>query len=71
VGKAELQAQHDMLVDLYEQMKELARKGYHAGNMLKADLTRDYDAQWGDPTEFVHETYRGMWAHSRDMGGFI
>ena len=71
VGKAELQAQHDMLVDLYEQMKELARKGYHAGNMLEVDLTRDYDAQWGDPTEFVHETYRGMWAHSRDMGGFI
>ena len=71
VGKAALQAQHDMLADLYEQMKELARMGYHAGDMLEAKVTSAYDARWGDPSEFIHETYRGMWAHSRDMGGFI
>ena len=71
VGKAQLQAQHDMLADLYEQMKKLARMGYHANNMLEAEVTKEYDSVWGDPTEFVHETYRGMWAHSRDMSGFI
>lgn len=71
VGKAALQAQHDMLTVLYEQMKELARKGYSGHDMLEAGATSEFDAQWGDPTEFVLETYRGMWAHSRDMGGFI
>lgn len=69
--KADLQKQHDMLVDLYEQMKELAREGYSAQNMLEAGVTAQYDDEWGDPTEFVLETYRGMWAHGRDMGGFI
>lgn len=71
VTKAELQQQLDMLSSLYEKMKELAREGYHADDMLAAGLTADHDAQWGDPREFVHETYRGMWAHTYDMGGFI
>ena len=69
--KAALQAQHDMLTDLYEQMKELARQGYSGHDMLDAGVTSAYDANWGDPVEFVLETYRGMWAHTYDMGGFI
>lgn len=69
--KAALQAQHDMLADLYEQMKELARQGYSGHDMLDAGVTSAYDPDWGDPEEFVLETYRGMWAHTYDMGGFI
>jgi cyclase len=69
--KADLQAQHDMLADLYEKMKELARDGHSGPEMLKANVTANYDAKWGNPEEFVMETYRGMWAHTYDMGGFI
>ena len=69
--RADLQAQHDMLSDLYEKMKVLARQGLDAQNMLDAGVTSDYDAQWGDPTEFVLETYMGMAFHTSDMGGFI
>jgi cyclase len=69
--KADLQAQHDMLADLYEKMKEAARNGLDAQDMLDAKITADYDERWGDPKEFVDETYRGMWAHTYDMGGFI
>ena len=60
-----------MLTDLYEKMKTLARQGYSAQNMLEANVTEGYDQSWGDPEEFILEAYRGMWAHSRDMGGFI
>lgn len=70
-NKAALQTQHDMLADLYEKMKELARQGYSGQDMLDAGVTADYDTAWGDPEEFVLETYRGMWAHTYDMGGFI
>ena len=69
--KADLQAQHDMLADLYDKMKAAAQNGLDGRDMLDAKLTADYDARWGDPTEFVLETYRGMWAHTYDMGGFI
>lgn len=69
--KQDLQAQHDMLADLYEKMKELARQGFSGRDMLQEGVTSEYDDIWGDPTEFVLETYRGMWAHTYDMGGFI
>jgi cyclase len=69
--KADLQAQHDMLVDLYSKMKELASQGSSGPEMLKEKVTANYDAKWGNPDEFVMETYRGMWAHTYDMGGFI
>jgi len=70
-SKADLQAQYDMLSDLYATMKSLMQQGYSGHDMLKENITEKYDAAWGDPTEFVLETYRGMWAHTSDMGGFI
>lgn len=69
--KADLQAQHAMLADLYEKMKAVAQEGLNGHDMLQTKITADYDARWGDPEEFVQETYRGMWAHTYDMGGFI
>jgi glyoxylase-like metal-dependent hydrolase (beta-lactamase superfamily II) len=69
--KAELQAQYDMLSDLYATMKALVQDGLTGQNMLDRGITAPYDATWGDPTEFLLETYRGMWAHTSDMGGFI
>ena len=69
--KADLQAQHDMLADLYEKMKAAAQNGLSGQDMLDEKITAAYDERWGDPTEFVLETYRGMWAHTYDMGGFI
>jgi len=69
--KADLQAQYDMLTDLYETMKSLVQDGFTGRNMLDKGITSKYDATWGDPTEFLLETYRGMTAHTSDMGGFI
>ncbi|MEI7949452.1 MAG: MBL fold metallo-hydrolase [Gammaproteobacteria bacterium] len=69
--KADLQAQHDMLNDLYEVMKTLEREGSNDRDMLKEKITAKYDARFGNPEEFIKETYRGMWAHTYDMGGFI
>lgn len=71
LAKADLQAQHDMLADLYEKMKKLAQEGFSGRDMLQQKLTADYDERWGDPEEFLLESYRGMWAHTYDMGGFI
>jgi hypothetical protein len=69
--KADLQAPYDMLNDLYTQMKALAQQGFSGKDMLNDKLTAKYDAAFGDPQEFLLETYRGMWAHTYDMGGFI
>ena len=69
--KADLQGQHDMLADLYEVMKMRELEGSSGLDMLKEKITAKYDARFGNPEEFVLETYRGMWVHTYDMGGFI
>ena len=69
--RAELQAQYDMLASVYEKMKELAQQGFSGHDMLNEKFTAEFDPAWGDPEEFILETYRGMWAHTYDMGGFI
>ena len=58
-----MQKRYDLLPIAYDQLV--------AWPFVDYCLTRDYDARWGDPTEFVQEVYRGMWAHTYDMGGFI
>jgi glyoxylase-like metal-dependent hydrolase (beta-lactamase superfamily II) len=70
-SKADLQAQRDMLADVLDKMTLMAQDGFDASNMLEAGLTADYDAKWGDPTEFVLEAYMGFVHHSYDVGGFI
>ncbi len=69
--KADLQAQHDMLADLFEVMKTREREGSNDHDMLREKITAKYDTRFGNPDEFVKETYRGMWVHTYDMGGFI
>jgi cyclase len=69
--KADLQEQHDMLSTLYEKMKALTQEGFNGADMLRQGITAEFDAVWGDPEEFLLETYRGMWAHTYDMGGYI
>lgn len=71
LSRADLQEQHYMLATLFEKMKELTREGFNGDDMLRNGLTAEFDAEWGDPAEFVQETYRGMWAHTYDMGGYI
>ena len=68
---ADLRAQLTMLEDVYTKMKALAQDGHSGHDMLAVKVTEGHDATWGDPTEFVLETYQGMAMHTYDMGGFI
>ncbi|HTR00056.1 MAG TPA: MBL fold metallo-hydrolase [Candidatus Acidoferrum sp.] len=69
--KSDLKAQYDMLSDVYDTMKKMMQDGYSGNDMLKEKITAKYDAVWGMPDTFILETYRGMAAHTYDMGGFI
>jgi cyclase len=71
LGRADLEIQLSMLQDLYAKMKTMMIDGFHAQNMMDANLTRDYEIRLGDPSEFIRESYLGMALHTGDMGGFI
>jgi cyclase len=69
--KAHLQEEHDMLAAMRERLVKMMRSGMGPEDMLKAGVTKEYDAAWGDPALFVETSYRGMWLHVRELGGIV
>jgi hypothetical protein len=70
-ARAGLQAQLDMLSAMRDGMHKMMRQGMGAEDMLAAGLTKDFDAAWGRPEQFVSVSYRGMWLHVRELGGVV
>jgi cyclase len=71
VGKAHLQKQHDMLEVLTERVWQLMRKGMSDLDVVAAKPTAEYDAEWGDPRQFLLNTYASVWNHVREMRGIV
>jgi glyoxylase-like metal-dependent hydrolase (beta-lactamase superfamily II) len=69
--RAALDAQHRMLSAVRERFVKMMRQGMSADDMLAGKITQEFDAQWGDPTEFIHAAYKGMWLHVRELGGIV
>jgi glyoxylase-like metal-dependent hydrolase (beta-lactamase superfamily II) len=66
VDRAAVQAEHDMMLVLFERMVELVRKGLSAEDVLAAGVL-DGTRQWQDPLRFVDSAHRGMWAHHNTL----
>jgi glyoxylase-like metal-dependent hydrolase (beta-lactamase superfamily II) len=69
--RADLKAQHEMLVTLRDRLAKMMRQGMGAEDMLASGATKEFDARWGDPALFLSTTYRGMWIHVRELGGIV
>lgn len=60
--RADLEAQHDMLVTLRDRVEELMRQGKSAEEMVAEGVTADFDARWGSgASAFVSNVYDGLW----------
>ena len=33
--------------------------------------SKEFDAKWGDPKQFLVNAYRGLWGHVRELGGIV
>lgn len=62
-SRADLQAQHDMLSTVMDRLAKLLAQGMSAEEMVAAAPTKEFDEKWGDPTQFVFTSYRGLWAN--------
>jgi len=67
VGRAELQAEHDMTLVLFDRMLELVRKGMSAQDMLDAGFMQDLYRTFDDPFNFAYNAYKGYWAHHNSL----
>ena len=71
LARADVEAEHQMLLTLRDRIGKMIRQGMGAEDMLAAGVTGDFDATWGDPKEFVVESCKGMWLHVRELGGVV
>ncbi|MEO8096349.1 MAG: MBL fold metallo-hydrolase [Acidobacteriota bacterium] len=70
-NKVDLQAQFDALTTLKDRLLKAFRQGKMAKEWQTEGLTKEFDAQWGNPEQFLQNAYRGLWGHVRDIGGIV
>jgi glyoxylase-like metal-dependent hydrolase (beta-lactamase superfamily II) len=69
--KQDLQAQHDMVAAVKERVVLMVRQGKGYQEIVAAAPTKEFDAQWGDPAQFVTMTYKGIIRNLHEIGGII
>ena len=68
---ADLQAQTEMLVTLRERLIDLMRHGVGTDDLAADPPTKEFNAKWGDPHQFLANAYRGLWGHVRELGKIV
>jgi cyclase len=63
ITKADLEEQQKMYQTINQRMNQLLRKGMGPEEVLAANVTKEFDAKWGDPTPFVNLAFRSLWGH--------
>jgi cyclase len=66
--QAELQELADMIETLRKRFYDFIGRGMTPADMYRAAPTKEFDAKWGDPTQFVANVYPGLWNHVRELG---
>jgi glyoxylase-like metal-dependent hydrolase (beta-lactamase superfamily II) len=63
---AELKAQQTMYTTVFGRIHDLLIKALGTAEVLAAKPTAEYDAQFGDPKQFVTLAFQSTWGHLRD-----
>jgi glyoxylase-like metal-dependent hydrolase (beta-lactamase superfamily II) len=63
---AELKAQHAMYLTVFERIHGMLIKALAVDEVLAAKPTAEFDARYGDPTQFVTLALQSTWGHLRD-----
>src|SRR2546425_8115070 len=60
---ADLKAQFEMYGTIYDRLNQLLNKGRGPSEAEAAQPTKEFDAQMGNPDEFVRRAFESMWAY--------
>ncbi len=63
VGRAELQAYRDMYFTIFDRLVKELVKGKGPEEALATGPAREFEAQWGDSSRFVLDSFRSLWGH--------
>lgn len=63
LGLTELKAQQEMYGTIYDRLTRLLNSGRGPGEAVEARPTKEFDAQMGNPDEFVRRAFESLWAY--------
>jgi glyoxylase-like metal-dependent hydrolase (beta-lactamase superfamily II) len=63
LGLAELKAQAEMYGTIYDRLSQLLNRGRGPSEAVAAKPTKEFDAQMGNPDEFVRRAFESLWAY--------
>jgi cyclase len=69
--KVDLQAHSEMLTAVRQILVKGIKSGGNGDDFIQQNLTKDFDAKWGDSKLFLQNAYLGLWAHARELGGIV
>ena len=67
VGRAEVQAEHALMLELFELMVEHVRLGESAEDMLAAGVLAGLGRTFADPAKLLYDLHKGFWAHHNKL----
>ena len=63
LGQADLKAHYEMYAKIYDRLTTLLNKGRSPGEAVDAKPTKEFDAQMGNPDEFVRRAFESLWGY--------
>jgi len=67
VGRAEVQAEHGLMLQFFELMVERVRRGESAEDMLAANALAVLGRKFEDPAKLLYDVHKGIWAHHNKL----
>jgi glyoxylase-like metal-dependent hydrolase (beta-lactamase superfamily II) len=67
VGRAEVQAEHDAMLKLFEIMVEHVRLGESAQDIFATGVLDGLDRKFEDPMKLLYDVHKGFWAHHNKL----
>jgi len=67
MSRADLQAERDMMQEVYNRVLDLIRQGCSAECMNQEGALDGLSRTWNDPDKFLYSAYKGMWAHHYNL----
>jgi glyoxylase-like metal-dependent hydrolase (beta-lactamase superfamily II) len=61
--RKDLETERDMLAKLSEQLGKMLRSGFGPADVIAAAPAREFEARYGDSTEFLDQSFRSLWGH--------
>jgi cyclase len=67
IGRAEVQAEHDLMLEIFDRMVVHLRLGETAADMLGTGVLDGLSRKLEDPAKFLYDIHKGFWAHHNKL----